>query len=130
MNLNNVDSYLLKVAYRVPQGLRPQLFIMYINDVCDVSKILHCVLFADDTSPKKWFDINKLSLNLSKTKFIIFGNCKINKMVKLKFESVDIECVYENKFLGITVDNKLSWKPHISNIKMKIYSRQLQYCIK
>lgn len=51
-------------------------------------------------------------------------------MIKLKFDGVDIERVYENKFLGITIDNKLGWKPHISNIKMKIYSRQLQYCIK
>ncbi len=72
--------------------LGPKLFVLYINDIC---KVLKMVLFADDTNLycsgkslkqllitveielrvfKKWFDDNRLSLNLSKTKFIIFSN--------------------------------------------------------
>ena len=83
----------------VPQGsiVGPKLFIMYINDICEVSNILKYVIFADDTTIfcsddclqrlmekvtvelgklKMWFDVNKLSLNLNKTKFMIFGNRK------------------------------------------------------
>jgi len=83
----------------IPQGsvLGPKLFTLYIKDVCDVLKLLNFVLFADDTKiylsgndlnelvismeqemvkVKEWFDINRLSLNLGKTKFMIFGNKK------------------------------------------------------
>jgi hypothetical protein len=143
VHMYNVDSDLQKVTHGVPQGsvLGPKLFIMYINDLCDVSKLLKCVLFADDTSLycsgkdieqlldkveneltilKKWFDINKLSLNLKKTKFIIFGNKKINEQAKLKINDVEIERVNENTFLGTIIDNKLNWKPQINNIKSKI----------
>lgn len=96
VQLNNVKSNQLKVTCGVPQGslLGSKLFILYINDICNVSKLLKCILFADDTTLycsgknleqllttaenelnilKNWFDINKLSLNLNKTKFIIFG---------------------------------------------------------
>lgn len=89
MHLNYVKSDLLRVTCGVPQGsvLGPKLFILYINDICNVSRLLKCVLFADDTTLycsgknleqllntakqelnilKNWFDINKLSLNINK----------------------------------------------------------------
>ena len=103
--------------------------------------MLKCVLFADDTSLhssgrdlgqllqsveseleilKKWFDVNKLSLNLTKTKYIIFSNRKFNTPVKLSINKVEIERVYEHTFLGLIIDNRLSWKPHIDKTKTKI----------
>ena len=85
-------SNLLQIVCGVPQGsvLGPKLFILYINEICNVSKILHFILFADDTNIFKsgddlaslckqvstemdklhiWFDVNKLSLNVQKNKF-------------------------------------------------------------
>ena len=83
-------SALLDMTYGVPQGsvLGPILFIIYINDICNVSDVVKCDLFADDTnifcSERNltdlqfalnrelsklfvWFSVNKLSLNVSKT---------------------------------------------------------------
>ncbi len=132
----------MKVTCGVPQGsvVGPKLFVLYINDICKVSKVLKMVLFADDTNLycsgksleqllitveielrvfKKWFDDNRLSLNLSKTKFIIFSNRQSNNKVKLMINE-EIERVYENKFLGVIIDHKLCWKSHINHVKTKM----------
>lgn len=45
---------------------------------------------------KQWFDVNKLSLNLSKTKIMLFGKHKTNPQVQLKIDNISIERVYEN----------------------------------
>ena len=80
---------LLQVKCGVPQGsvLGPLLFILYINDICNVSKVFDCILFADDTNLfcsdndindlcgiinveldklNTWFSVNKLSLSIQK----------------------------------------------------------------
>lgn len=69
---------------------------------------------------KDWFDLNKLTLNTSKTKFIVFGNRLSNTISKLMINEVEIERVSTIKFLGVVIDNNLNWKPHISYIKNKI----------
>ena len=143
VHIKNTNSDTQKVTHGVPQGsvLGPKLFIIYINDICTALKSLKCVLFADDTSLystgkdldqlintvkgelealKKWFDANKLSLNLSKTKYMIFSNKKINNDVKLTINDMEIERVYDIKFLGVIIDSKLNWKAHVGNVKSKI----------
>ena len=87
VNINGTNSDYMNVLCGVPQGsiLGPILFILYINDMCNVSTLLKPILFADDTnlfySGKdikelcsvvsieldklcKWFQVNKLSLTL------------------------------------------------------------------
>ena len=88
---NSVCSQKITVECGVPQGsiLGPLLFLLYVNGICNVSKILHFVLFADDTSlfyahknlqcltqkvnkELNRFSSNKLSINLEKTHSMIF----------------------------------------------------------
>lgn len=69
---------------------------------------------------RNWFDTNKLSLNLNKTKYIIFSTKQIKQQVKIIVNSIEIERVYETKFLGVIIHEKLCWKSHIENVKRKI----------
>ena len=62
-----------------------------------------------------WLKVNKLSLNLTKTNFMIFHprQKKVNVNVPLTLENTVIKQVTETKFLGILIDQHLSWNPHI-----------------
>ena len=72
---------------------------------------------------QEWLNISKLSLNVKKTKFMIFHHYQRNiKNItpKLKINSETIEKVSEFNFLGLTIDEHLSWKPHVLKISNKI----------
>ena len=68
-----------------------------------------------------WLEANKLSLNIKKTKFMLFpGFKKIKPSTNLKIEGESISETVKSKFLGVIIDNKLSWKDHIAYILGKI----------
>ena len=72
---------------------------------------------------QEWLNINKLTLNVSKTKFMFFHHSQraINNLIpKILINDEQIECVSEFNFLGLTIDEHLTWKPHIQKVSNKI----------
>jgi hypothetical protein len=134
-----------KVIYGVPQGsiLGPLLFILYINDIVNCSEVLQLYLFADDTTVfhsdsdfqklitvlnfelnklNMWFKANKLSVNVQKTKYILFGfkTAPVSDSYSLMLDSYTLERVNSIKFLGVYIDEKLTWSFHINHVCSKI----------
>jgi ribonuclease P/MRP protein subunit RPP40 len=146
VSLNNVDSKMLPVRCGVPQGsiLGPLLFILFINDIVHSSKLLEYIIFADDTNLffkapdlntlyanvnnelikiSKWFKLNKLSLNIKKTSYILFrGKQQVidNTNLCIKIDSMVIDQVEKTKFLGVIINSTLTWEDHINTISNKI----------
>ena len=70
-----------------------------------------------------WFKANKLSLNTQKSVVMVFLPRTSDENFKqpiIKIDTVSLPVVSQTKFLGITIDNRLSWKEHINNIIRKI----------
>ena len=129
VSVNGSTSDYLEVSYGVPQGsvLGPLLFLIYINDLPSVSKVLSFYVFADDTNifyssrdlitlqkvmnrelkkVKKWLDANQLALNIDKTKFVIFHSPQktIAEQRIIKFMKKKIQRKISVKFLGVLLD--------------------------
>ena len=142
---NGVTSSFNTIRCGVPQGsvLGPLLFLIYINDVCNVSDALELVLFADDTNLffshhdlsnltnivniellklSDWFKADKLSLNIKKSNYIIFRPRQKRQITSLPLYINDHELHRTDHvvFLGVILDEHLSWSLHISHIASKI----------
>lgn len=140
------ESYKSKPLFTkagVPQGsiLGPLLFIIYINDMPNVTKY-ECSLFADDIAviiPDKnsinfndeinntmdkvvtWLKYNNLQINKAKSKYIQFGNKGWGKL------NLNVQCEKEKlaetnsiTFLGLLLDDKCTWNSHVNKVCSKI----------
>lgn len=125
----------------VPQGsiLGPLLFILYINDLADITEHT-CTLFADDisiiisnesknidkdindaiTKVINWLNYNNLNVNLTKTNYMLFNNKNSNDKLKIAYKNQEILRVRQTKFLGIFLDDQLNWKKHIESVCSKL----------
>ena len=146
VQLENSKSQLRPISCGVPQGsvLGPLFFILFINDLykcCPEGKVR---LFADDTTIffhndnindivttgkiimtklTDWLKANKLTLNADKSSFTIFkSQRKIvpNMPEKIDFLNQSIKRASHNKFLGIILDEHLTWNNHISELSNKL----------
>ena len=145
VNINGNKSSMQNITHGVPQGsiLGPLLFLIYINDLHAAIEHSQVHLFADDTnllytnkSLKKlnmhinhdlkllvvWLRANKISLNVKKTQLIIFRgkNKKINKHLNFRLSGQKLKQCESLKYLGITIDQHLTWKPHLRKLAEKL----------
>ena len=139
---NGITSREGSITCGVPQGstLGPLLFLIYINDINKNFVNSRIKLFADDTvlytsstivdlakhniqidlnTLDSWCKQHKLSINIGKTKNVLFGSKKFTKNItypKLAIGGKEINFVDEYKYLGIVLDKNLTYTKHIKYI--------------
>ena len=120
--------------------LGPLLFIIYINNLPLVTKF-RTRLFADDTSltfseksikkleqvvnqeiakVANWMSLNKLSINYNKTEFMVISNSTKQLKLKLMITKYEINQKQETNYLGVLIDNTVTWKAHIKLVRTKL----------
>jgi hypothetical protein len=142
---DNIASDWNKINHGVPQGsiLGLLLFLIYINDLpVSLNRISTPILFAEDTSVlitsynrsefniiteeilqkwDKWFKTKLLSLNFDKTHFIHFKTKNIQTTeIKVKYKDKLINPLNNIKFLGIYVNDTLTWSTHLDRLTKKL----------
>jgi hypothetical protein len=85
----------------------------------------------------KWFKLNKLSLNIKKTNYILFRSKRktlTDRRMNIAIDGINILEVTKTKFLGVVINQTLTWNDHIMIIKQKIAKNvgiltRVRYCI-
>ena len=153
--INGMTSEYSNICCGVPQGsiLGPLLFLVYINDLSHVINNTSMYLYADDTVllsmgpniiPCKenmqfdlikiaaWCRSNKLSLNIKKTKCMLFGSrekLKKTRCPKLSINDTKIDFVHQYKYLGVILDPHLTFNKHLNNV-IKITAHKINLLAK
>ena len=145
IRLQDGISGVKNITTGVPQGsiLGPTLFLLFINDIVNVSDKFKYILYADDSNLMysfnktslnhtidtinnellqldNWLIANKLILNIDKTKFTIFSYRSNVVLEGIKIKDNVIGYTRETKFLGIYLDNNLTFTNHCNFVCSKV----------
>ena len=148
--VGNCKSPAAEVKIGVPQGsiLGPLLFLVFVNDLPTCLQHCELVMYADDTviyysgSLKNvehcinsdlsrlavWFSDNRLTLNIPKSKFMVFGtaqsaNFKSAQAICAQLNGTALERTKNFKYLGVIVNENMSWADQVDLISKKINQR-------
>ena len=72
-----------------------------------------------------WMRSNKLSLNFTKAEFLLITKAKRQKSFEIKINGHAIQPSSYAKYLGVYIDDKLTWKKHVNTVCSKIGKRLL-----
>ncbi len=147
--VNNQQSSTKNIKYGVPQGsvLGPLLFLIYTNDIVNCTKEKNLTrLFADDANsflsrdtPEelkrsmtiilkdffKWCSDNKLTVNIDKTCYTVFKTRRKEVpsfLNNIKVDNITIPKVSSANYLGVILDESLTWEEHINNLVKTLIS--------
>ena len=138
-------SRLHDINFGTAQGscLGPLIFLIFCNNLQRHLLFLECIQFTDNTTLyithcnisyirfclehdleilQDWFLANKLTLNIGKSVCILFGKHRDEKL-DIKLGSEKIPQVTSTKFLGLWIDQALSWNDHIGKLILKLKSK-------
>jgi hypothetical protein len=118
----------------------------YVNDMPSPSHHIQLALYADDTAIiatsrtppllfsylesylndlQRWLSEWRIAINVSKSTAIIFARARrrfIQRRPVIIFGEL-IEWVDRNRYLGVTLDTRLTWSPHIDQVRKKAAQR-------
>ena len=141
--INGDINSLTSVTSGIPQGtvLTPLLFLCYINDITkDISPsiklyaddvLIYNIINSEEDCVKLQNDLNilnewamtwKMFFNPTKCEFLRVTNKKNTINFQYFIQSTSIREVQQAKYLGVTINNNLSWSDHITNISNKANS--------
>ena len=143
VSVGKINSDVLETVIGVPQGstLGPLLFLIYIADMQQAFKSMKVIHYADDSTlyfsfPKNndcaqlvntelkslsdWLSANKLFLNVTKTKYMVFHNIGKPPDVNISINELPVERTEVHKFLGIHIDDRLTFSTHAQKLCSKI----------
>ena len=147
--LNGVLSQLLPINYGVPQGsvLGPSLFCLLFNPIVDSFISSSPSLYADDVETHcshsnldvaqtqmnndlkrvdQWLADNRMIPNVKKTKTMVIGSRQALKKahkIEIYLDNKILDVVTTFDYLGVRINNILSWEHHIGRICQRLYPK-------
>ena len=128
--------------------LSTTLFNIYINDLLQTLETsgIKVAAFADDIviwssrkstlndqlkantkstliTLQRWCSENLMTINIKKTSYQIFSLAKKPINITLKYNNIELQRTNKEKYLGVILDNKLSWSKHVEYVTKKVTNK-------
>ena len=146
--MQGLSSMWGEIHVGVPQGsiLGPLLFSIYMNDLPTVVQFCELYLYADDMemhcsnanlagaeydmqqnihSVNSWLYVNLLTVSIRKSNVMLIGSLQElrNYDLCVTVDGKQLSCVSSVRYLGLHIDENLSWHQHTANVTQRVYSR-------